>query len=175
MYYNRIILIGRLTRDPELRATPDGMSVVRFTLAVDRGTRAGEEKVTDFFDIVAFRQLADTVANYMTKGKLVLVEGRLQTRRYTDREGNPRKAFEILADTVRFLERREVETEPSAADYPATAAARTYERAAPPPAPVTPAPENDRDAEFDPGFDNIELGDLDGDSEYDDIVDDPFR
>ena len=177
MYYNRIILIGRLTRDPELRATPDGMSVVRFTLAVDRGTRAGEEKVTDFFDIVAFRQLADTVANYMTKGKLVLVEGRLQTRRYTDREGNPRKAFEILADAVRFLERREMEAgaEPSVADYPATAAARTYERAAPPPAPATPAPENDLDAEFDPGFDNIELSDLDEDNEYDDIADDPFR
>jgi primosomal replication protein N len=75
MYYNRIILVGRLTRDPELRATPDGTSVVRFTLAVDRGMRAGEERQTDFFDIVAFRQLADNVANYVTKGRLVLVEG----------------------------------------------------------------------------------------------------
>jgi primosomal replication protein N len=80
MYYNRIILVGRLTRDPELRATPDGISVVRFTLAVDRGMRAGEERQTDFFDIVAFRQLADNVANYVTKGRLVLVEGRLHTR-----------------------------------------------------------------------------------------------
>ncbi len=165
MYYNRIILVGRLTRDPELRATPDGMSVVRFTLAVDRGTRAGEEKVTDFFDIVAFRQLADTVANYMTKGKLVLVEGRLQTRKYTDREGNPRKAFEILADTVRFLERREVEpeTESSSVDYPAAVAApRTYERAAPAPAAMEAAPENDYDIDLDTG-------------DFDDVADDPFR
>ncbi len=164
MYYNRIVLVGRLTRDPELRATPDGVSVVRFTLAVDRGTRAGEEKVTDFFDIVAFRQLADTVANYMTKGKLVLVEGKLQTRKYTDREGNPRKAYEILADTVRFLERRDVETEPesSAAEYPAAAAPRTYERAAPAPPAMETAPDNDYDIDLDTG-------------DFDDVADDPFR
>ncbi|MCX7925452.1 MAG: single-stranded DNA-binding protein [Fimbriimonadales bacterium] len=164
MYYNRIVLIGRLTRDPELRATPDGMSVARFTLAVDRGTRAGEERVTDFFDIVAFRQLADTVANYMTKGKLVLVEGRLQTRKYTDREGNPRKAYEILADAVRFLERREVETEtpPTEAEYTPAAAPRTYERTTPAPAAVETTPENDYDIELDTG-------------EFDDVVDDPFR
>ena len=173
MYYNRIILVGRLTRDPELRATPDGISVVRFALAVDRGMRAGEERQTDFFDIVAFRQLADNVANYVTKGRLVLVEGRLHTRRYTDREGNPRKAYEVVADTVRFLERlREGEPE-AGADMPAAAAAapappppsRTVQRpaAAPPPQPPEPAPMDEPVGDFDDiDFDE---GDLD----------DPFR
>ena len=170
MYYNRIILVGRLTRDPELRATPDGISVVRFTLAVDRGMRAGEERQTDFFDIVAFRQLADNVANYVTKGRLVLVEGRLHTRRYTDREGNPRKAYEVVADNVRFLERiREGEPETDA-DMPASAAApapppapRAVQRpAAAPPAPA-PAPMDEPAGDFD----DIEFDDQD--------LDDPFR
>ena len=171
MYYNRIILVGRLTRDPELRATPDGISVVRFTLAVDRGMRAGEERQTDFFDIVAFRQLADNVANYVTKGRLVLVEGRLQTRSYTDREGNRRKAYEVVADTVRFLERiREGEPE-AGADMPAAAAAapapppapRAVQRpAAAPPAPA-PAPMDEPAGDFD-------------DIEFDEgELDDPFR
>jgi len=172
MNYNRIILVGRLTRDPELRATPDGVSVVRFTLAVDRGMRAGEERQTDFFDIVAFRQLADNVANYVTKGRLVLVEGRLQTRSYTDREGNRRKAYEVVADTVRFLERpREGEPE-AGVDMPASAAAapappppsRTVQRpaAAAPPAPA-PAPMDEPVGDFD----DIEFDDQD--------LDDPFR
>ena len=171
MNYNRIILVGRLTRDPELRATPDGVSVVRFTLAVDRGMRAGEERQTDFFDIVAFRQLADNVANYVTKGRLVLVEGRLQTRSYTDREGNRRKAYEVVADTVRFLERpREGEPE-AGVDMPASAAAapapppapRAVQRpAAAPPAPA-PAPMDEPVGDFD----DIEFDDQD--------LDDPFR
>jgi len=170
MNYNRIILVGRLTRDPELRATPDGISVVRFTLAVDRGMRAGEERQTDFFDIVAFRQLADNVANYVTKGRLVLVEGKLQTRSYTDREGNRRKAYEVVADNVRFLERiREGEPEADA-DMPASAAApapppapRAVQRpAAAPPAPA-PAPMDEPAGDFD----DIEFDDQD--------LDDPFR
>jgi single-strand DNA-binding protein len=173
MYYNRIILVGRLTRDPELRATPDGISVVRFTLAVDRGMRAGEERQTDFFDIVAFRQLADNVANYVTKGRLVLVEGRLHTRRYTDREGNPRKAYEVIADTVRFLERpREGEPEAGAdvpaaagtAPAPPAAAPRTVQR---PAAAAPPAPEPDPMDELAGDFDDIEFDDQD--------LDDPFR
>ena len=170
MYYNRIILVGRLTRDPELRATPDGISVVRFALAVDRGMRAGEERQTDFFDIVAFRQLADNVANYVTKGRLVLVEGRLQTRSYTDREGNRRKAYEVIADTVRFLERpREGEPE-AGVDMPASAAAappppsRTVQR---PAAAAPPAPEPDPMDELAGDFDDIEFDDQD--------LDDPFR
>jgi single-strand DNA-binding protein len=173
MYYNRIILVGRLTRDPELRATPDGISVVRFTLAVDRGMRAGEERQTDFFDIVAFRQLADNVANYVTKGRLVLVEGRLHTRRYTDREGNPRKAYEVVADNVRFLERiREGEPEAGAdvpaaagtAPAPPAAAPRTVQR---PAAAAPPPPEPDLMDEPVGDFDDIEFDEGE--------LDDPFR
>ena len=117
MVYNRVILVGRLTRDPELRATPDGLSVARFTLAVNRVSRSDSGSVADFFDVVAFRQLAETVANYAAKGTLILVEGRLQTRSYTDREGVRRKSYEIVADTVRFLERRQT---PAAATETAT-------------------------------------------------------
>ncbi|MCL6536702.1 MAG: single-stranded DNA-binding protein [Armatimonadetes bacterium] len=173
MNYNRIILVGRLTRDPELRATPDGTSVVRFAIAVNRPVRPGAEEQVDYFDIVAFRQLADTVANYTTRGRLVLVEGRLQTRSYTDREGNRRKAYEVVADTVRFLERiREGEPE-AGADMPAAAGtapappppSRTVQRpaaAAPSPAPE-PAPMDEPVGDFDDiDFDE---GDLD----------DPFR
>jgi single stranded DNA-binding protein (ssb) len=166
MYYNRIILVGRLTRDPELRATPDGVSVVRFRLAVDRVARAGEERQTDFFDIVAFRQLADTVANYTTKGRLVLVEGKLQTRSYNDREGNRRTVYEIVADTVRFLERpREGEPEVGA-DMPAATATppatHTVQR---PVAPATTAPADEPEpVDF---FDDIELDESE--------LDDPFR
>ncbi len=134
MNYNRIILVGRLTRDPELRTTPDGVSVTRFALAVNRPVRPGTEEQVDYFDIVAFRQLADTVANYMTKGRLVLVEGRLQTRTYTDREGNRRKVYEVVADNVRFLERLR-EGEPEAIDeVPApTAVQQSSGAPAPPP------------------------------------------
>jgi single-strand DNA-binding protein len=166
MYYNRIILVGRLTRDPELRATPDGVSVVRFRLAVDRVARAGEERQTDFFDIVAFRQLADTVANYTTKGRLVLVEGKLQTRSYNDREGNRRTVYEIVADTVRFLERpREGEPEVGA-DMPAATATppatHTVQR---PVAPATTAPADEPEpVDF---FDDIEFDESE--------LDDPFR
>ena len=170
MYYNRIILVGRLTRDPELRATPDGTSVVRFAIAVNRPVRPSAEEQVDYFDIVAFRQLADTVANYVTKGRLVLVEGKLQTRSYTDREGNRRKAYEVVADNVRFLERiREGEPEADA-DMPASAAApapppapRAVQRpAAAPPAPA-PAPMDEPAGDFD----DIEFDDQD--------LDDPFR
>jgi single-strand DNA-binding protein len=172
MYYNRIILVGRLTRDPELRATPDGVSVVRFTLAVDRGMRAGEERQTDFFDIVAFRQLADNVANYVTKGRLVLVEGRLHTRRYTDREGNPRKAYEVVADNVRFLERiREGEPE-AGADVPASAAAAP---APPPPSRTVQRPAAAAPPPPEPDLMDEPVGDFD-DIEFDEgELDDPFR
>jgi single-strand DNA-binding protein len=173
MNYNRIILVGRLTRDPELRATPDGTSVVRFAIAVNRPVRPGAEEQVDYFDIVAFRQLADTVANYVTKGRLVLVEGKLQTRSYTDREGNRRKAYEVIADTVRFLERiREGEPE-AGADMPAAAGrARAAPRCAPHgtatcAAAAPPAPEPDPMDEPAGDFDDIEFDEGE--------LDDPFR
>lgn len=122
MNYNRIILIGRLTRDPELRTTPDGVPLVRCSVAVNR--RRGNEDVADFFDFVAFRQQADYLANYATKGRLVLVEGSLQTRSYTDREGIRRKAYEIVVQSVRLLDRsRETEGEPTPSRPTAPAAA----------------------------------------------------
>jgi single-strand DNA-binding protein len=103
---NRIILIGRLTRDPELRYTPSGVAVVHFTLAVDRGfSNQQGERETDFIDIVAWRKLAETVSNHLQKGRLVAVQGRLQIRTYDAQDGTRRKAAEVVADEVRFLDR----------------------------------------------------------------------
>ncbi|MEB3103053.1 single-stranded DNA-binding protein [Ferviditalea candida] len=101
---NRSILIGRLTRDPELRYTPSGVATCTFTLAVDRPfkTQLGERE-TDFINIVTWRQLAETCSNYLRKGRLTAVEGRIQTRNY-DKDGRKIYVTEIMADNVRFLE-----------------------------------------------------------------------
>ena len=99
---NRVILIGRLTRDPELRYLQNGTAVATFTLAVNRKFNKEE---TDFIDIVVWRGLAENCANYISKGKLVAVEGRLQIRSYEDKEGQKRKVTEVVADDVRFLEK----------------------------------------------------------------------
>lgn len=96
---NRIIIMGRLTRDPELRHTQQGTSVTSFTLAVDR---PGKEKATDFIDIVAWRNTADFVASYFTKGRMAVVEGRLQIREWTDRDGTRRRTAEVVADNLYF-------------------------------------------------------------------------
>jgi single-strand DNA-binding protein len=103
---NRVILIGRLTRDPEMRYTTTGIGVCQFSLAVNRPftNRAGEREV-DFIDIVTWRQLAETCANYLGKGRLVAVEGRLQIRSYETQEGQKRRVAEVVADNVRFLDR----------------------------------------------------------------------
>lgn len=102
---NKVILIGRLVRDPELRYTPNGAAVAGFTLAVDRPflNRDGERD-TDFIDIVTWRKLAETCASNLAKGRLVAVEGRLQIRSYDDSQGVRRKAAEVVADNVRFLD-----------------------------------------------------------------------
>lgn len=103
---NTVILIGRLTRDPEMRQTGAGVAVTRFSLAVDRPfTNQQGERETDFIDCVAWRQLGETVARHLTKGRLVAVQGRLQVRSYETQDGQRRKATEIVADTVRFLDR----------------------------------------------------------------------
>lgn len=104
--YNRIILIGRLTRDPELRYTPSGQPVASFSLAVDRPFKSQDgQKQTDFIDIVAWRKLAERVGQYATKGRLVAVEGRLQIRSYEAKDGSGRrKVTEVVADAVRFLD-----------------------------------------------------------------------
>jgi len=119
--YNRIILIGRLTRDPELRYVPSGAPVVSFTLAVDRPFKDQQgNRETDFIDIVAWRKLAEQVSQYMAKGRMVAVEGRLQIRSYETQDGQKRKVAEVVADGIRFLDRGKpaatAETAPAAVD-----------------------------------------------------------
>ncbi len=100
---NKVILIGRLTRDPELRYTASGIPVGRFTLAVDRSfTNQQGERETDFIDIVVWRKLAEVCANNLGKGRLVAVEGRLQIRSYETQDGQKRRVAEVVADNVRF-------------------------------------------------------------------------
>lgn len=102
---NNVVLMGRLTADPELRHTPNDIAVTSFTLAVNRSyVKAGAERETDFIDIVAWRSNAEFVSKYFHKGQLVAVQGSLQTRTYQDKDGNRRKAFEIVADAVHFAE-----------------------------------------------------------------------
>ncbi len=104
---NRVILIGRLVRDPEMRTVASGQAMARFALAVDRGVAnvQGEREV-DFIDIVAWRALAEQVAGHLRRGRLVGVEGRLQTRRFETGQGKRRKTTEVVADRVRFLDRK---------------------------------------------------------------------
>ncbi len=100
---NSIIIMGRLTADPELRTTTSGLSVTSFSVAVDRNyVRAGEEKKTDFLNVVAWRQQADFVTKYFRKGSMIAVQGSLQTRNYEDKNGNKRVAYDIVADQISF-------------------------------------------------------------------------
>lgn len=102
--YNRVILIGRLTRDPELKYTPSGTAVCGFTLAVDRPRAKDKEQEADFIPVVTWRQLAETCANYLRKGRLTALEGRIQIRNYENSEGKRVYVTEVHADNVRFLE-----------------------------------------------------------------------
>ena len=101
---NHIVIMGRLTRDPELRRTATGTAVASFTLAVDRDFGKGEngERETDFIDCVAWRQTGEFVSKYFTKGRMAVVSGRLQIRSWTDKEGNKRRTAEVVADNVYF-------------------------------------------------------------------------
>ena len=133
---NRIILMGRLTRDPELRHTQTGTPVASFSLAVDRDfkDRSTGEKTTDFIDVVAWRQTAEFVSRYFTKGRLAVVEGRLQMRDWTDRDGNKRRSAEVVADNVYFGDsKRDAEAGSYAAPTGGYGAPGGY---APPAAPV---------------------------------------
>ena len=105
---NHITIMGRLTRDPELRRTGSGVAVASFTVAVDRdfGGRDGGEKETDFIDCVAWRQTGEFVSKYFTKGSMIVVSGRLQIRGWTDKDGNKRRTAEVVADNVYFGESR---------------------------------------------------------------------
>lgn len=100
---NSITLIGRVIGPPELRYTPGGKGVAQFTIAVDRSRGKGSEKETDFIPIVTWEKLAEICNQYLDKGKLISIQGRLQTRSYEDKEGNNRKAFEVVAHDMQML------------------------------------------------------------------------
>ena len=105
---NHIVIMGRLTRDPELRRTGSGVAVASFSLAVDRdfGGRDGGERETDFIDCVAWRHTGEFVSKYFTKGRMAVVSGRLQIRSWTDKDGNKRRTAEVVADNVYFGDSR---------------------------------------------------------------------
>lgn len=111
MDLNRVVLIGRLTKDPELRFTPEGVPVATLRIAVNRMRKKDGSQETDFFNIVVWRRLAELCAEYMKKGRLVAVEGRLRRRSWTTSEGQPRSDVEIIADNVQFLDRPSKEGE----------------------------------------------------------------
>ena len=116
---NHITIMGRLTRDPELRRTGSGIAVTSFTLAVDRdfASKDGGEKETDFIDCVAWRSTGEFVSKYFAKGRMACVSGRLQIRKWTDKDGNERRSAEVVADNVYFADSR------NAADNSSTGAA----------------------------------------------------
>lgn len=105
---NRVVLIGRLTKDPELRYTPNGVAVATFTLAVDRSRPNPQgEREADFIPIVVWQKQAENCANYIGKGRLVAVDGRLQVRTYDGKDGQRRWVTEVVAETVRFLDKKD--------------------------------------------------------------------
>ena len=124
---NKIILMGRLTRDPELRRTGTGTAVTSFSLAVDRDFKSQSgEKETDFIDIVAWRSTAEFVSKYFTKGRMAVVEGRLQIRDWTDKDGGKRRSAGVVADNVYFGDSKR-----DGGDSSGYSAAPAYKNAAP--------------------------------------------
>lgn len=137
--YNKVIMMGRIVNDPELKTTPQGVSVCSFRIAVDRRFQAkGEEKKSDFFNVVAWRQQAEFVSRYFGKGRMIMVDGELNTRQYTDKNGNPATWYEIVADRISFTGEAKQQGGGAYAD---TYGAPSYGAppAAPTPAPAAPA------------------------------------
>ena len=124
--FNLVVLTGRLTADPELKTTQSGVSVTSFSIAVQRRCKSGEEAQTDFINIVAWRQRAEFVSKWFKKGQLVAVEGSIQTRRYTDKDGNNRTVFEVVANNVHFAERRDASSAPASVVNDVAAAAPSF-------------------------------------------------
>ena len=140
---NKIFLQGRLVADPEMRHTPNGVAVASFRLAVDRDFKDREtgEKKADFINVVAWRATAEFVSRYFTKGRMAVVEGRLQMRDYTDRDGNRRTAAEVVADNVYFGDsRRDTEVGGSYGGYGGGYSAPAPAASAPVPPPAYTAP-----------------------------------
>jgi len=114
---NCIALMGRITRDPELGHTPNSVPVTSFSIAVDRGyVKKGEERQTDFIDIVAWRATAEFICRNFIKGQMIAVSGRVQTRNFTDRDGNKRKAVEVVAEQVFFCAGKRERDTPTRSD-----------------------------------------------------------
>lgn len=112
---NRVILMGRLTADPEHKQTPNGVSVTSFSVAVDRNFADKDGKRNaDFINIVAWRQTADFICKYFSKGRMIAIEGSIQTRNYEDKQGNKRTAFEVVADQVYFADSKTGNDKPAA-------------------------------------------------------------
>lgn len=128
---NTVVLMGRLTFDPELRTTPSGVSVVRFQVAVDRSyQKAGEERKADFIDVTAWRQTADFISRYFHKGSMIAIEGSLQTDNFTDKDGNKRKSVQVVANNVSFCgSKNESGNNTYAAAKPDSAPAVSYQSA----------------------------------------------
>lgn len=133
---NKIVIMGRLTHDPELRRTQSGTAVTSFSIACDRDFKSQSgEKETDFIDVVAWRNIAEFVSKYFAKGRMAVVEGRLQIRDWTDREGGKRRSAEVVADNVYFGDSRPTDAKPgTGADQ------------------EPPAPPNGGPGDFPPGF-----------------------
>lgn len=103
--YNKIIIVGRLTADPELRQTPSGVSVASFSVAVNRSyTPKGGERQADFFDVVAWRNTGEFISRYFSKGSLILIEGTMESRSFVDKNGNNRRVWELIASNAHFVE-----------------------------------------------------------------------
>lgn len=120
--YNKSILMGRITHDLTIKTTPSGVSVLSFGLAVERSYQAkGEERKTDFFNIVAWRSTAEFIARFFAKGKMILVEGELQTRQYTDKNGNNVTVTELVVDSASFTGEKAQNTNGNGADLNANA------------------------------------------------------
>lgn len=111
--FNLVVLTGRLTADPELKTTSSGVSVTSFSIAVQRSYRSGEEPITDFIRIVAWRNTADFVCKYFKKGNMIGIEGSIQTRRFQDTDGVNRTAFEVVVNNVQFVESKKSNTDVS--------------------------------------------------------------
>lgn len=130
--YNKVIMMGRITHDLELKTTPTGKSVCSFSIAVDRRFKTADgEKQTDFFNVSAWNKTAEMVTKWFAKGRMILVEGELTTRKYTDKNGNPATWYEIVADRVSFTGEKKDDGYASAA------------AAAPLPAETTQSPQSD--------------------------------
>ena len=114
--FNLVVLTGRLTADPELKKTPSDVSVTNFSIAVQRAYKSGEEAVADFINIVAWRSTAEFICRYFKKGKMIGIEGSIQTRKWVDNDGNNRTAFEVVANNVQFVESKREDNNPITAN-----------------------------------------------------------